>query len=123
MSSASQPTPSASPSLPEPPAGASGESTLTRVVVAAVVIAALYLGRKVVMPVTLAMLLSFALTPLVELLRRLWLGRIASVLLAVILALGLMITLGTAIGTQVARLSPPAAAIRADPREQAPGSS
>src|SRR6185437_1698025 len=52
-----------------PPAGTPGSSTLTGVVVAVVV--ALYFGRVVLIPVTLAMLLSFLLTPVVELLRRL----------------------------------------------------
>ncbi|HEY3679048.1 MAG TPA: hypothetical protein VGL45_10030, partial [Bradyrhizobium sp.] len=37
--------------------------------VAAIVVAALYFGREVLIPVTLAMLLSFVLSPLVELLR------------------------------------------------------
>jgi predicted PurR-regulated permease PerM len=53
----------------------------------------------------LAMLLSFVLSPLVELLRQIWLGRILSVVLAVVLALGLILALGSAIGTQVAQLS------------------
>jgi predicted PurR-regulated permease PerM len=73
--------------------------------VAAIVVAALYFGREVLIPVTLAMLLSFVLSPLVELLRRVWLGRILSVVLAVVLALGLILALGSAIGTQVVQLS------------------
>ncbi|MGH7173866.1 MAG: AI-2E family transporter, partial [Gemmataceae bacterium] len=88
-----------------PPAGAPGAGGLIGAFIAAVVVVALYFGRRVLMPVTLAMLLSFVLTPLVELLRRLWLGRIVSVLLAVLLALSIIIALGTAIGTQVGRLS------------------
>lgn len=88
-----------------PPAGSPGASSLTGVVVAVVIVAALYIGREVLIPVTLALLLSFVLTPLVELLRRLWLGRILSVLLAVILALGIIVAIGSAIGSQVARLS------------------
>ncbi|HEX3416709.1 MAG TPA: AI-2E family transporter [Stellaceae bacterium] len=73
--------------------------------VAAIVVAALYFGREVLIPVTLAMLLSFVLSPVVELLRRVWLGRILSVILAVVLALGLILALGSAIGAQVAQLS------------------
>ena len=88
-----------------PPAGAPSLSTLTGVVVAVVVIAALYFGRVVLIPVTLAMLLSFLLTPLVNLLRRLRLGKALSVLLTVVLALCAILALGTAIGTQVAHLS------------------
>ncbi len=69
------------------------------------IVAALYVAREVLIPVTLALLLSFVLTPLVELLRRVWLGHIVSVLLAVILALGVIIAIGSAIGSQVAHLS------------------
>ena len=88
-----------------PPAGVPSLSTLTGVIVAVVVVLALYFGRVVLVPLTLAMLLSFLLTPIVELLRRLWLGRVISVLLTVILALCIILALGTAIGTQVAHLS------------------
>ena len=65
--------------------------------VAAIVVAALYFAREVLIPVTLAMLLSFVLSPLVELLRQIWLGRILSVVLAVVLALGLILAVGSAI--------------------------
>ncbi len=75
------------------------------IIVAIVVVAALYYGRDVLIPITLAVLLSFLLSPLVELLRRARLGRIPSVILAVVLALGVILALGTAIGTQVAELA------------------
>ena len=75
------------------------------IVVAVVVVAALYYGRGVLMPISIAVLLSFVLSPLVELLRRVWLGRIVSVVLAVMLALAIILALGTAIGTQVAQLA------------------
>jgi len=74
-------------------------------VVAIAIVAALYYGREVLIPITLAVLLSFLLSPLVELLRRVWLGRILSVVFAVILALGVILAFGTAIGTQVAQLA------------------
>ena len=73
--------------------------------VAIAIVAALYYGREVLIPITLAVLLSFLLSPLVELLRRVWLGRILSVVFAVILALGVILAFGTAIGTQVAQLA------------------
>jgi len=88
-----------------PPAGVPSLSTLTGVIVAVVVVVALYFGRVVLIPVTLAMLLSFLLTPMVELLRRLRLGRILSVLVTVALALCVVLAIGIAIGTQVAHLS------------------
>jgi predicted PurR-regulated permease PerM len=87
------------------PAGSPGLRELVGMVAAAIAVAALYFGREVLIPVTLAMLLSFVLSPLVELLRRIWLGRILSVVFAVMLALGLILALGSAIGTQVAQLS------------------
>ncbi|HJU16465.1 MAG TPA: AI-2E family transporter, partial [Stellaceae bacterium] len=87
------------------PVGTPGLRGLVGIVVAAVAVAALYLAREVLIPVTLAMLLSFVLSPLVELLRRAWLGRILSVILAVVLALGLILALGSAIGTQMAQLA------------------
>jgi predicted PurR-regulated permease PerM len=86
-------------------AGPPGLRDLVGIVTAAIAVTALYFGREVLIPVTLAMLLSFVLSPLVELLRRIWLGRILSVVLAVVLALGLILALGSAIGTQVAQLS------------------
>ncbi|MGH7111445.1 MAG: AI-2E family transporter, partial [Stellaceae bacterium] len=68
------------PPLAEPspvaPTGTPGISGMLGVLVAAVVVAALYFGREVLLPITLAVLLSFLLSPLVELLRRAWLGRV-----------------------------------------------
>ncbi len=73
--------------------------------VAVVVVAGLYLGRSVLIPFTLAVLLSFLLAPLVNLLRRGHLGRVPSVLLAMLLALAVILALGGLIGTQVAGLA------------------
>src|SRR5579872_6396490 len=78
---------------------------LLAVAVAVVVVAGLYLGRSMLIPITLAVLLSFLLAPLVNLLRRLHLGRIPSVLLAVLFALAMILALGGLIGTQVAGLA------------------
>lgn len=85
-------------------AHASSQAVLTGVIVAAAAITALYFGRDVLVPIALAMLLSFVLSPLMELLRRLWLGRVASALLAVLLAIAIIMGLGTIIGTEVASL-------------------
>ena len=92
-----------------PPGGAilviPGLQALLAVVVGVVVVAALYFGREVLVPITLAVLLSFVLAPIVDLLRRLWIGRAAAVLLAVLLALGAILFIGGLIGTQVAGLA------------------
>jgi predicted PurR-regulated permease PerM len=53
----------------EPPS-ATNNRVLTGLVVGVVTIFALYLGKDVLLPVTLAVLLSFVLSPLVTLLRR-----------------------------------------------------
>jgi predicted PurR-regulated permease PerM len=68
------------------------------------VVAALYLAREVLMPITLAVMLSFVLAPLVGLLRRTRLPRTICVLLAVIFALGVILGVGGVIGAQVADL-------------------
>ncbi len=82
-----------------------GLQALTTVVVAVVVIAALYLAREVLVPITLAILLSFVLAPLVALLRRIGLPRVPAVVTAVLFALGVLLSLGGVIGTQVASLA------------------
>jgi predicted PurR-regulated permease PerM len=87
------------------PAETPGLSGLLTLAVAVVVIAGLYLGRTVLIPITLAVLLSFLLAPVVNLLRRLHFGRVPSVLVAVVLALGIATALGTLIGTQIAQLA------------------
>ncbi len=69
------------------------------------IVATLYFGKEVLVPITLALLLAFVLAPLVALLRRLRLGRIPAVLLAVIVAVGLVLALGSVIGSQIAELT------------------
>lgn len=73
--------------------------------VAVVVIAGLYFGREVLIPITLAILLSFLLAPVVNLFRR-FLPRVVSVFLVVILALGIIVGVGGLIGMQIASLMP-----------------
>lgn len=73
--------------------------------VGVVVIAALYFGREVLIPITLAILLSFLLAPVVELLGRARLGRVPAVLLAVLMAVGILSGLGGVIGSQLAQLA------------------
>lgn len=80
-------------------------SDLMALQVGVVVIAGLYFAREILIPITLAILLSFLLAPLVGLLRQL-LPRVVSVLLAVVLALGVIVAMGGVIGMQVASLAP-----------------
>jgi predicted PurR-regulated permease PerM len=82
-----------------------GVSSLLTLTVSVVVIAALYLAREVLIPVTLAGLLSFVLAPLASLLRRIHVPRVPSVLLAIITALALILSLGMVIEQQIADLA------------------
>ncbi len=87
------------------PAEVPGLNALLTLAVGVVVIAALFLAREVLIPVTLAVLLSFVLAPLVDLLRRAHLPRIPAALIAVAVAFGIVLALGGLIGTQVASLA------------------
>lgn len=93
-------TPTRVPAAETPPA-----SSLTKLAVAVVVVAALYVGREILVPITLAVLLSFVLAPVADFLRRWHLGRLPSVLISVVLALGIILALAGLIGTQVAQLA------------------
>ncbi len=88
----------------EPPGTPSVKSLLT-LAVGVVAVAALYFARDVLIPITLAALLSFVLAPLVSLLKRLRLGRVASSLIAILLALAVILALGGLIGMQLADLA------------------
>jgi AI-2E family transporter len=78
---------------------------LTTLAVTVVIVAALYFGREVLVPITLAILLSFVLAPLVNLIRRTRIGRVPAVILSVLIALGVIVALGGIIGMQVAELA------------------
>lgn len=71
----------------------------------AAAIAALYFGQDVLVPITLAIMLSFILDPMVSLLQRFRIWRVPAVILTVLAALGLIGALGTLIGMQAASLS------------------
>ena len=78
---------------------------LLRVIVIAIVVGALYVGQDVLIPITLAIMLSFVLSPLVNLLQRLRLWRVPAVAVSMLIALGLLGLLGTVIGSQAAALT------------------
>ena len=87
------------------PAEVPGLSGLLGLAVGVVVVAALYLARDVLVPIMLAVLLSFVLAPLVSLLRKVRLPRVLAVVIAVLLALGIFGALASVIGVQVASLA------------------
>ncbi len=68
-------------------------------------VAALYYAQAVLIPITLAVLLSFILLPLVNFLRRVHSPRVVAVLLAVFVALSVIVGIGTVAGSQLASLA------------------
>lgn len=87
------------------PAEAPGIRLLTTLITVVIVVCALYFGRTVLIPITLAILLSFLLAPLADWLRILRIGRIPSVIAAVVFALLVVLGVGGLIGVQVAQLA------------------
>ena len=71
------------------------------IVSAFLIIAGLYFGREVLIPLAVAILLSFVLTPLVSLLERLRLPRLASVLVVVCIGVGIVAIIGYVVGRQI----------------------
>ena len=77
----------------------------TVMIVFVLIVVTLYCGREVLIPITLALLLTFLLAPLVNWFRRLYLGRVPSVVLVVTLALGILIAIGGVLGSQLRELA------------------
>jgi predicted PurR-regulated permease PerM len=102
MPNATGPTPDAR-ALRINPGGA--PTNPERLIVAAITIAALYFGREVLIPLALAVLLSFALGPPVLLLRRWHVNRVLAVGVVVALAFAVIFGMGALIGGQLARLA------------------
>jgi predicted PurR-regulated permease PerM len=75
------------------------------VVIAAIIIGTLYLGREVFVPIALAILLSFVLAPLVRLLQRWYVPRVVAVIGVVVLAFVGIFALGGIIAAQVTELA------------------
>jgi predicted PurR-regulated permease PerM len=79
-----------------------GCRTLTALAVGIAIVTALYFAKMVLLPVTLAVLLSFVLSPLVRLLRRAAFPRGIAVIFSVGLALAITGGLAALIGTEIA---------------------
>jgi predicted PurR-regulated permease PerM len=73
--------------------------------IALAIVAVLYFGRELFIPVVLAVLLSFVLAPLVRLFRRWHAGRVGGVLAAVVLAFLVIFGLSAVITQQIAQLA------------------
>lgn len=87
-----------------PPAETPGLRMLLSLSVGVVVVSALYLARNVLIPITLAVLLSFLIAPIAAILRRWHCGRAGSVLIAMLLPLVGLLGLGAVIGVQMGTL-------------------
>ena len=95
-----------SPSPPhvDPPSSPSYQ-TLTGLGVGVTVIAALYFGKDILLPITVAVLLSFVLSPLVGILRRLRIPRVVAVVFSVGLALAIIGGVGALLGSQIVEVA------------------
>jgi predicted PurR-regulated permease PerM len=80
-------------------------TTLINMGVAALIIAGLYFGREIFVPVALAVLLSFVLAPFVSGLQSFRLPRVAAVLAVVILGFAIIFSLAGLMVTQASRLA------------------
>lgn len=69
------------------------------------VVAVLYFGREFFIPIALAILISFLLGPLIMRLERMHLGRVASVIVATLLAIGVIGGVGYIVAEQVIELA------------------
>ncbi len=67
---ASSPTPASGSKAVVPPAQTPKRDLLTMLAVGVVIVSALYVGREIILPVVLAIILAFVLTPIVNVLRR-----------------------------------------------------
>ena len=88
-----------------PPRAGFGDGAMASAVIAALVICGLYVGREIFVPIALAVLLSFVLAPLVEVLERWRFPRAASVPLVVVIAFIAIFALGSLIANEVRHLA------------------
>jgi len=80
-------------------------ATLQGLLIGAIVIAGLFFGREVLLPLALAILLSFVLTPPLLLLRRIKLPRVVAVTVVVGAAFAIILALGWVISREVTQLA------------------
>src|ERR1700681_3990915 len=80
-------------------------SALTTTLFTVVIVAALYFGREVLVPIALALLMSFALAPLVRLLQGWHFPRMFAVILVVLIAFAAVFSLGALMVSQVNQLA------------------
>jgi hypothetical protein len=89
---------------PVPPAGSPELTSLLNLAVAAIVIATLYLAQDVVIPVVLAIMVSFVLSPIVSRVEGIGVPRPPAVLLGIVLTFGVVAGVATLLGEQATTL-------------------
>jgi predicted PurR-regulated permease PerM len=77
----------------------------SRIMTAGIILALLYLGRSVLIPLALAIMLSLLVAPLIRALRRLRVGRTSSVFVAVAALTVLCVGVAAALGAQVLHIA------------------
>src|SRR5215207_7877976 len=80
-------------------------SVLSAALIAVMVIAALYFGREVLVPIALAMLMSFVLAPPVRALQSIYVPRTLAVIVVVLVAFGAVFGLAALMVSQVNELA------------------
>ncbi len=80
-------------------------STQTILLIITLIVVTLYLAADILMPIALAVLLGFVLTPIVSRLERWRLGRVPSVLAVVVLVFMAIIGFGAVVGSQLGDLA------------------
>lgn len=91
----------------------------TNLLIGAIVVSALYWAREILIPIVLAILLTFVLSPLVTLLQRWRFPRTLAIVVAVSFALGVILSLGGMVATQVNQLAGELPQYQATLREKA----
>jgi len=80
-------------------------SAVATAILAVIIIAMLYFGREIFVPIALAILLSFVLAPLIAMLQRIRVPRGLAVVSVVILAFALIFAMGSLLATQLTQLA------------------
>jgi predicted PurR-regulated permease PerM len=80
-------------------------SAVATAILAVIIIATLYFGREIFVPIALAILLSFVLAPVVGILQRIRVPRGLAVVSVAILAFALIFAMGSLLATQLTQLA------------------
>ena len=80
-------------------------SAVATAILAVIIVMMLYFGREIIIPIALAILLSFVLAPVVGLLQRIRVPRGLAVVSVVILAFALIFALGSLLASQLTQLA------------------